>query len=302
MGLLAAIEAHAILPCDPLADVPHWLSRVLRKGLHPDPEQRYPSMDALVEALTDDPPPGDPSEGGVDESELFETEGYINAPASESGVAELAENVAVPAADIGNESVDALDDSAVAEVDDHRTSNATPVELQPRGEREYSKRELVRASITTGVTVALTMAGVLMLVRPRAEQVATSLSPSWVSKFATVANVTVDETASRLKKKELEEASEAWRTRVDNPQSTIEDRVADTKSMAAYFFRECDELGTKDPRNALLAAVYALDTGYWLKRKANGDEERAAEADAIIDQATSRERVLQERVEALDDF
>ena len=247
MGLLAAIEAHEILPCDPLADVPHWLSRVVRKGLHPDPAQRYPSMEALVDALTDDPPPGDPSEGGVDESELFETEGYINAPASESAVAELAELEPEPLSvdddeNVGNEPADAPNDSAVAELDAGGTSDATPVELPPSRERQYSKRELVRVSITTGVTVAFTMAGVLMLVRPRAERVATSLSPSWVSTVATVANATVDETASLLKKSELNDAYQAWMMRARGTEGTETSRIDDAVSMVGFFLRESQAL------------------------------------------------------------
>ncbi len=35
--------------------VPEWLAKVIRRGLHIDPEARYPSMDALLAALADDP-------------------------------------------------------------------------------------------------------------------------------------------------------------------------------------------------------------------------------------------------------
>jgi serine/threonine protein kinase/tetratricopeptide (TPR) repeat protein len=35
--------------------VPGWLRRVVLKGLHRDPRERYPSMEALLEALQDDP-------------------------------------------------------------------------------------------------------------------------------------------------------------------------------------------------------------------------------------------------------
>ena len=108
-ALLAAIENHDIQPGSPRADVPHWLSRVVRKGLHPDPDLRYPDMDALLEALTSDPPAGDATEGGIDsESDLFETSGYMHAPAN-------SDTVVLGASNVGNEPVDVALGSATVE-------------------------------------------------------------------------------------------------------------------------------------------------------------------------------------------
>lgn len=38
-------------------DVPRWLHRAVVRGLHPDPDQRWPSMDVLLEALAPDRQP-----------------------------------------------------------------------------------------------------------------------------------------------------------------------------------------------------------------------------------------------------
>ncbi|MEX1363848.1 MAG: serine/threonine-protein kinase [Nannocystaceae bacterium] len=44
------------LPCRG-RDVPRWLHRAVVRGLHPDPDQRWPSMDVLLEALAPDRQP-----------------------------------------------------------------------------------------------------------------------------------------------------------------------------------------------------------------------------------------------------
>ena len=81
--LVRVIEAGVTTPVKPDSKVPHWLSRVVRKGLSFDPDQRYPDMNALLEALKDEPPPDDRAEGGDengDECEDFETPGYMHQP------------------------------------------------------------------------------------------------------------------------------------------------------------------------------------------------------------------------------
>ncbi|MEX1368261.1 MAG: serine/threonine-protein kinase [Nannocystaceae bacterium] len=53
--LMMAVVQGEIEPAPSGTRVPAWLRRVLLRGLHRDPEQRYPSMDALLQALQDDP-------------------------------------------------------------------------------------------------------------------------------------------------------------------------------------------------------------------------------------------------------
>ncbi|MCA9708402.1 MAG: tetratricopeptide repeat protein [Myxococcales bacterium] len=53
--LARAIERGEPDPPPAHADVPRWLHHVIARGLAPVPEQRWPSMDALLEALSDDP-------------------------------------------------------------------------------------------------------------------------------------------------------------------------------------------------------------------------------------------------------
>lgn len=52
-ALMAALDAHRVAPPPP-SDVPRWLHGALVRGLHPDPEQRWPSMDALLDELGHD--------------------------------------------------------------------------------------------------------------------------------------------------------------------------------------------------------------------------------------------------------
>ena len=79
-ALLASIEDYAIEPGDPRVEVPGWLSEVVRRGLHPDPERRFASMDELIDALTDEP---SDEEWGDEEEErelLGDGRGYLHAP------------------------------------------------------------------------------------------------------------------------------------------------------------------------------------------------------------------------------
>ena len=55
-ALLLAVEDYAIVPPKPGSDVPRWLSRVVRRGLHPDPEKRFANMQELLVALKHEPP------------------------------------------------------------------------------------------------------------------------------------------------------------------------------------------------------------------------------------------------------
>ncbi|MCA9714054.1 MAG: tetratricopeptide repeat protein, partial [Myxococcales bacterium] len=54
-SLLAAIDARAFTPPTTTASVPSWLREVVLRGLAAQPERRWPSMAALLEALADDP-------------------------------------------------------------------------------------------------------------------------------------------------------------------------------------------------------------------------------------------------------
>ncbi|PRP92409.1 Serine/threonine-protein kinase PK-1 [Enhygromyxa salina] len=80
--LLEAIEAGAIRAGSPDSSVPHWLSRVVRKGLEYDAERRHRDMHELVRALLDEPDGGGEfSDGESDEKEtLVPGEGLLNVP------------------------------------------------------------------------------------------------------------------------------------------------------------------------------------------------------------------------------
>jgi len=54
-ALADAIVSGRIDPPDPGAALPGWLVEVVRRGLSPEPERRWPSMNALLAALADDP-------------------------------------------------------------------------------------------------------------------------------------------------------------------------------------------------------------------------------------------------------
>jgi len=54
-ALLVAIAAGAVGPAPPGAPVPAWLRRVVLRGLAADPARRWPSMAALLDALSRDP-------------------------------------------------------------------------------------------------------------------------------------------------------------------------------------------------------------------------------------------------------
>jgi serine/threonine protein kinase len=49
--LHSAILAHEVSPAESGAAVPAWLRRVLLRGLSPDPADRFPTMDALLDAI-----------------------------------------------------------------------------------------------------------------------------------------------------------------------------------------------------------------------------------------------------------
>jgi tetratricopeptide (TPR) repeat protein len=53
--LMADVAGGAVKPAPPRTAVPVWLRRVLLRGLSTDPAQRWPSMDALLDALERDP-------------------------------------------------------------------------------------------------------------------------------------------------------------------------------------------------------------------------------------------------------
>jgi tRNA A-37 threonylcarbamoyl transferase component Bud32 len=53
--LKSNVLAGRISPPPADADVPRWLRRIIERGLEPDPAKRWPSMEALVAALADDP-------------------------------------------------------------------------------------------------------------------------------------------------------------------------------------------------------------------------------------------------------
>ena len=53
--LMADVTAGTVKPPPARTAVPTWLRRVLLRGLSVDPDQRWPSMDALLEALEQDP-------------------------------------------------------------------------------------------------------------------------------------------------------------------------------------------------------------------------------------------------------
>ena len=81
--LVRVIEAGVTTPVKRDSKVPHWLSRVVRKGLSYDPDQRHADMKALLKALIDEPPPDDRAEAGDgDGCEDFETRGYMHQPAT----------------------------------------------------------------------------------------------------------------------------------------------------------------------------------------------------------------------------
>ena len=54
-ALVAALAADTVLEPPPGTGVPMWLRRVVLRGLLNDPARRWPSMDALLDALSDDP-------------------------------------------------------------------------------------------------------------------------------------------------------------------------------------------------------------------------------------------------------
>ncbi len=49
-ALLAALDAHSVAP-PPDVGAPPWLFEVLRRGMHPDPDARWPSLAALLDEL-----------------------------------------------------------------------------------------------------------------------------------------------------------------------------------------------------------------------------------------------------------
>jgi serine/threonine protein kinase len=80
--VLESIERGAIQHGPRTHLVPHWLSRVVRKGLAEDPDQRFGSMRELLQALRDEPPEVEESDeadaSAVDEGAA----GLLNAPAT----------------------------------------------------------------------------------------------------------------------------------------------------------------------------------------------------------------------------
>lgn len=85
--LLETIGLGAICTREPSNRVPHWLSRVVRKGLSDDPDRRQQSMDELLAALQDEPS----NNGGFDDDPLDDPEdsgrwGLDSAPAQLSRV------------------------------------------------------------------------------------------------------------------------------------------------------------------------------------------------------------------------
>ncbi|MFO7563911.1 MAG: serine/threonine-protein kinase [Enhygromyxa sp.] len=76
--LLEAIELGELLTA-PGFEVPQWLSEVVRRGLAVDPDDRHPSMHALIAALLDEPPDESADEGdeGDEGDELPRVEGRV---------------------------------------------------------------------------------------------------------------------------------------------------------------------------------------------------------------------------------
>lgn len=54
-ALVDAISGGHVRPPPPGNHVPSWLRKILLRGLEPDPDKRYPSMDALIDDLGRDP-------------------------------------------------------------------------------------------------------------------------------------------------------------------------------------------------------------------------------------------------------
>ncbi len=54
-ALARAMTAGEVLPPPPEACVAPWIDQHIRRGLHPDPDQRWPTMRALLDALGDNP-------------------------------------------------------------------------------------------------------------------------------------------------------------------------------------------------------------------------------------------------------
>jgi serine/threonine protein kinase len=81
--VLESIERGAIQIGPRTCHVPHWLSRVVRKGLAEDPDQRFGSMRELLQALRDEPPEVEESDAETHASEVDEgAAGLLNAPAA----------------------------------------------------------------------------------------------------------------------------------------------------------------------------------------------------------------------------
>lgn len=55
LDLIDRLLKGEVKPAPASSPVPGWLRRVLLRGMHTDPDQRYPSMDALLEALEEVP-------------------------------------------------------------------------------------------------------------------------------------------------------------------------------------------------------------------------------------------------------
>jgi serine/threonine protein kinase len=64
--VLESIERGEIQNGPRTRHVPHWLSRVVRKGLAEDPDQRFASMRELLQALRDEPPDYEESDAEID--------------------------------------------------------------------------------------------------------------------------------------------------------------------------------------------------------------------------------------------
>jgi hypothetical protein len=81
--VLESIERGEISSGPLTPQVPHWLSRVVRKGLAEDPGQRFANMRELLQALRDEPPEVEESDAETDASVVGESAaGLLNAPAA----------------------------------------------------------------------------------------------------------------------------------------------------------------------------------------------------------------------------
>jgi hypothetical protein len=81
--VLESIERGAIQSGPRTRHVPHWLSRVVRKGLAEDPDQRFGSMRELLQALRDEPPEYEENDAETDASVVGEgAAGLLNVPAA----------------------------------------------------------------------------------------------------------------------------------------------------------------------------------------------------------------------------